>query len=125
MSIAASGSCQTQAAIAERLGLDRTAMTHLVDGLEAKKLVKRIPDSADRRARHVALTAKGAAVLAQMTERVAHIENRLLSGLADDEAEQLRTILVNVANQVDAGIGDENACQMAESLDVSASACDP
>jgi DNA-binding MarR family transcriptional regulator len=81
MSIAASETCETQAAIAERIGLDRTAMTYLIDGLESHKLVKRIPDTEDRRARHVALTARGRTVLAEMTERVEHIERSVLAGL--------------------------------------------
>ena len=39
--------CIDQARIAERLGLDRTVMTHLIDDLEEAGLVERRPDRAD------------------------------------------------------------------------------
>ena len=51
MSIAAVSACSNQAGIAERLGLDRTVMTYLIDDLEKAGLVERRPDPADRRAR--------------------------------------------------------------------------
>ena len=43
----------SQAAMAQRLGIDRTVMTYLLDDLEAAKLVERQPDPADRRSRRV------------------------------------------------------------------------
>ena len=110
MSIAASETCETQAAIAERIGLDRTAMTHLIDGLESHKLVRRIPDAEDRRARHVALTARGRTVLAEMTERVEHIERSVLAGLSPADAGQLRTILLQAARLVDNGSNSVDVC---------------
>ena len=56
MAVAAGTSCANQARIAERLGLDRTVMTYLIDDLEKAGLVERRPDPADRRARQVLLT---------------------------------------------------------------------
>src|SRR6201981_58092 len=44
----------SQAAMAQRLGIDRTVMTYLLDDLEAGHLVERQPDPDDRPSRPVA-----------------------------------------------------------------------
>ena len=54
----------SQAAMAGRLGIDRTVMTYLLDDLEAADLVARRPDPADRRSRRVVATDHGRVVLA-------------------------------------------------------------
>lgn len=119
MAIAASRACHNQAAIAERLGLDRTIMTYLVDGLEAQELVKRTPDPVDRRARQVTLTAKGSALFTELAGHVSHIERHLLSGLAGPDAEQLRTLVVQAATFIEAAGKAGHACQTLESANVS------
>lgn len=97
MALAASGSCPNQAAMAEELKLDRTIMTYLVDGLEADGLVTRTPDPSDRRARHVTLTDRGAALLADFTQRVREVERRVLAALPDAEAESLSGLILKAA----------------------------
>ncbi len=97
LSVAADGSCSNQAEIAARLGLDRTALTYLVDGLERADLVRRTPDPVDRRARHVDVTDAGATVLAAARERVEAAERRLLAGLPTGAAEDLRSGLLRAA----------------------------
>jgi len=51
LSTAACGEASSQLAMAQRLGVDRTVMTYLLDDLEMAGLVERKPDPADRRAR--------------------------------------------------------------------------
>ena len=53
----------SQLALAQRLGVDRTVMTYLLDSLAEAGLVERRPDPADRRARRVVATARGRALL--------------------------------------------------------------
>ena len=98
-------------------------MTYLVDGLEARQLVKRTPDPADRRGRHVTLTPAGSAVLAELSARVAHVERRLLSHLPEADAEHLRVMLATAAQHADGGASSESTCQIIESTDTSA--CSP
>jgi DNA-binding MarR family transcriptional regulator len=117
MSVVATGACQNQAAIAEQLGLDRTVMTYLLDDLEAQKLVVRTPDPVDRRSRRVTLTAKGRTLFATLAERVSQVERRILADLTDEEADQLRTTLGRAALVAEASMGDENTCQISESID--------
>lgn len=94
---AATGHPRTQLALAGQLGIDKTAMTYLIDGLERAGLVERRLDPADRRARQVLVTAKGQAALAEAAQRLAGIESRLLAPLAEDEARQFRDLLGRVA----------------------------
>src|SRR5258708_5154336 len=49
LSAIAAGPRQTQLALAQSLGLDKTTMTSLLDRLESAGLVTRYPDSRDRR----------------------------------------------------------------------------
>ena len=116
LSIAASGACPNQAAIAERLGVDRTVMTYLLDELEAKKLLVRKPDPLDRRSRRVTLTPKGTTILEKLTERMSQVERRILADLTDAESEQLRSMLGRAAQVVDEHTADPEACEFGESL---------
>ena len=113
MSIASGSACSNQAAIADSLGLDRTVMTYLVDDLEKAGLVKRRPDPADRRARQVLLTQKGAAAFEDASERINHVERQLLGGLSEDEAAVFRNLLTRVV--ADAPPDTGQACKGPES----------
>lgn len=118
MSIAAVSSCSNQARIAERLGLDRTVMTYLIDDLEKAGLVERQPDPADRRARRVLLTAKGEKSFRQATHRIEQVERAVLAGLSDEDADVFRELLMRV---VAAGPVEDtvNACDAADGLQTS------
>ena len=97
MSVANGDDCSNQATIATRLGIDRTVMTYLVDDLEKAGLVTRRPDPADRRARQVVLTAKGAKAHAATSQRIAEVERTVLGSLSDADADLFRQLLVRVA----------------------------
>lgn len=117
LAIVSGSTCQNQAAIADRLGVNRTILTYLVDDLEAQGLVVRTPDPADRRARTISLTAQGQAVLAATAERLRHIEGHLLSGLSESEAESFRASLFQVALHAEQLSGEPLTCQDFESFD--------
>lgn len=93
----ARGEHRSQLALARRLGVDKTAMTYLLDELEAAKLVTRRPDPIDRRARRVELTAKGAHKLAKSREQIDATEARLLAPLNATEARAFHDLLARVA----------------------------
>ncbi|MGH3168483.1 MAG: MarR family winged helix-turn-helix transcriptional regulator [Trebonia sp.] len=97
LSAAARDEHESQAAMAERLGIDRTVMTYLLDDLEAARLVERQPDPVDRRSRRVAATEHGRAVLAKLDERFAQAEAGLLAGLAAGDQAELRRLLRELA----------------------------
>lgn len=97
LSAAARDEPGSQSAMAQRLGIDRTVMTYLLDDLEAARLVERQPDPVDRRSRRVVATAHGRAVLAELDERFARAENVLLAGLAEADRAEFRRLLREVA----------------------------
>lgn len=101
LSMATDGPCGTQAAMAERLGIDRTVMTHLIDDLERTGLVERRPDPADRRARHIALTETGRSAYENARDQVAAVERGVLAGLDDESARRFRDLLHRAAAAVE------------------------
>jgi DNA-binding MarR family transcriptional regulator len=92
---------RTQLALAQRLGLDRTVMTYLLDDLQGAGLVERRPDPTDRRARRVELTEAGTAQLCVLAGRLREAEDRLLDRLDPDERDVLRRLLFRLATGSD------------------------
>ena len=89
--------CHSQAAIAERLGLDKTNLTYLVDGLEQAGLVTRRTDPEDRRSRHINLTPKGTETLQSLAGAVAQVEQDALSRLDTEDAALFQSLLNRAA----------------------------
>jgi DNA-binding MarR family transcriptional regulator len=87
----------SQQEAAGRLRVDRTSMVALLDGLEAKGLVARRPDTGDRRRNVLELTAHGRTALARALRASDEAERQLLAGPDDAESAQLRTLLARLA----------------------------
>ena len=87
---------ESQQQAARHLGVDRTTMVGLLDALEAKALVTRHADAADRRRNVVELTDAGRTTLERATQASDEAEKQLLSGLDATEAAQLRELLGRV-----------------------------
>ncbi|TYP86924.1 MarR family winged helix-turn-helix transcriptional regulator [Blastococcus xanthinilyticus] len=97
----------SQLALAQQLGIDRTAMTYLVDEMETAGLVARRPHPTDRRVRHVVLTDAGLEALDASRRALRSVEARMLGDLAPAEAAQLRSLLVRVARSTEAAVSCE------------------
>jgi DNA-binding MarR family transcriptional regulator len=91
----------SQLSLARRLGIDKNAMTSVVDALEDRGLVQRRPDPADRRARQIIPTDNGRTVLSSARDALRAVEQELMRGLSTAERTQLRHLLARVA--LDAG----------------------
>ena len=96
LSALAAGPRQTQLALAQSLGLDKTTMTSLLDRMESRGLITRSTDSHDRRARIPELTGEGRRVQAEVTSARDRVEAGLLSGFTADEQSQLRGLLTRL-----------------------------
>ncbi|MGW7255142.1 MarR family winged helix-turn-helix transcriptional regulator [Streptomyces sp. NPDC054834] len=83
----------SQQEAAGRLGIDRTTMVALVDGLEAKRLAERRRSTEDRRRNVVALTAEGRKVLRKAERTRLDAERRFLAPLRAAEADALVSAL--------------------------------
>lgn len=88
---------ESQQQAAARLGVDRTTMVGLLDGLEGRGLLARQPDATDRRRNVVVLTDAGRRALTAATEASDESERRLLGALDASEARHLRELLGRVA----------------------------
>ncbi|WP_052481097.1 MarR family winged helix-turn-helix transcriptional regulator [Gilvimarinus agarilyticus] len=76
---------QTPAALAECLGVDRSAITRLLDRLADKQLVVRDHDDGDRRSVRVSLTEAGSAKMSAIDDAAREHQNAFLSHLPATE----------------------------------------
>ena len=84
---------RSQGEIAQRMGVDRTTMVALIDGLEAKGLARRHQDAGDRRRNVVELTDSGRSAVSRAEAITAEAEREFLRPLPADEAERFRKSL--------------------------------
>jgi DNA-binding MarR family transcriptional regulator len=82
--------------LARRAQITKQSMAELVAHLERHGYVERVPNPADRRARLVRATARGAEVYAIAREVVAELEQRLVARLGPKRFAQLRELLEEV-----------------------------
>jgi DNA-binding MarR family transcriptional regulator len=82
-----------QQEIGRAMGIDPSTMVALLDKLEADGLVTRRPHPNDRRAREVAITAKGRKVLERGRRLNDEVEDEVLKGLSRTERRQLLGLL--------------------------------
>jgi MarR family transcriptional regulator, organic hydroperoxide resistance regulator len=91
----------SQLVLARRIRYDKTRLIGLIDGLSERDLVRRTADPADRRARTIALTDRGAAVHGAARTRVRGMEADLLMPFSDDHRMLLRSMLTQLAADAD------------------------
>ena len=86
----------TQAQLAEALGLGRPATGSVIDSLERRGLVERLPDPKDRRAWRVAVTAAGERLAGPIAEVDAKLRRELRAGIPHAERQQLARVLLRL-----------------------------
>src|SRR4051794_33901846 len=75
----------TSAELSRRLDVTQRAVTALVDGLEAHRLVSRRPHPSDRRATLVALSSQGTRTYSRLDSRYGRLADELLAGTSDHQ----------------------------------------
>ena len=83
----------SQMAVAQRLGIERARLVHLLDSLEDRKLVKRVRSRTDRRSHALHLTARGQTSLRQFKLLAAEHERHVAEKIGKENREQLLRIL--------------------------------
>jgi DNA-binding MarR family transcriptional regulator len=94
-------------AVADHLRCDPSNVTGLIDRIEARGLVERTPDPADRRVRLLALTERGRAVRAGLEAELV-VQVASASTLGPDEAAGLLALLDRIR------LGGTPGCVVAE-----------
>ena len=82
----------TQGELARAVGLDRSTMVPLLDGLEKRGIVER-QRGADRRTNGLWLTTSGRRMLVELKRRIRAHEERIAAGLSRAERLQLVALL--------------------------------
>ena len=86
----------SQQQVAQRLGVDRTTMVALLDGLETRGLVSRRPHAQDRRRNVIELTDHGTDTLHRATLASDDAERTLLAPLSEPDRRRLREALQSI-----------------------------
>ncbi|WP_432931254.1 MarR family winged helix-turn-helix transcriptional regulator [Microbispora sp. CA-135349] len=99
----------TQQHLGRRLGIDRTTVVTVVDGLEQANLVERRRSPADRRAYLLTLTPDGVRAGEQGHGLVSGAEDELLGALDEDERRTLTDLLGRAVRSQSSGDADADA----------------
>jgi DNA-binding MarR family transcriptional regulator len=92
----ADGPVATQSQLSAVTGRDKTRLIPTLDRLEARALLQRTPDPADRRNNLVSLTKAGSGVLRSARRGIRSLERQLLADI--DEGD--RTVFVDVLQRL-------------------------
>ena len=95
------GAQETQAAIADGLGVDRSQLVGVLDTLEKDGLVERKRDPNDRRRHAVSITAEGKRQLVRLRSTVREIEESFLEPLDEKTRKAFHEALFSVASNLD------------------------
>jgi MarR family transcriptional regulator, transcriptional regulator for hemolysin len=83
----------TQSRMADAMGITGATLTHHLNALEKRGLVRRWREPENRRVQRVELTAEGEALFARLREIAQRHDKRLRSNLTDAETAQLAELL--------------------------------
>jgi MarR family transcriptional regulator for hemolysin len=87
----------SQRELAEAVGVREATLTHHLNALDARGLVTRTRDAANRRVQVVALTEAGEAAFARLRDTAIAFDAKLRAGLADADLATLSTLLGRLA----------------------------
>ena len=97
-----SGQLASQRELAEAVGVQGATLTHHLNTMESAGLVTRRRDPENRRLHLVELTPAGNALFFRLRDAAAAFDQQLRTGLSQDEAKQLETLLSRLRNNVSA-----------------------
>jgi MarR family transcriptional regulator, transcriptional regulator for hemolysin len=100
-----SGNWDSQSEMAEQLGITGATLTHHLNALERKGLVRRWREDNNRRVQRVELTDAGAELFDRLRAVALRHDKLLRSQLSDDEVEQLGVLLGRLEAGVQAEAG--------------------
>lgn len=94
--------CSNTAELSEQMGVAKSRITRILDGLVAKKLVKRKEDKHDRRLCLISFTAKGRGVAAELISTILDLHDEVFKDLPKDIRDQIIHVLTALRNTMNA-----------------------
>jgi MarR family transcriptional regulator for hemolysin len=94
-----------QRELAETVGIREATLTHHLNAMDARGLVTRTREVANRRVQVVALTEAGEAAFVRLRDTAVAFDARLRAGLSDSELTSLSSLLARLAANAGAGEG--------------------
>jgi len=85
-----------QSSIGRAIACDKTTLGAVLDRLQARGMVERIADAADRRTWRLRTTPAGRILLEQLQPRIDALQRDLLAPLSESEATELMRLLAKV-----------------------------
>ena len=86
----------SQKEISEYCLKDKTSVTKIIDTLEKKNIVVRVPDQLDHRIKRVVLSNKGKKLFLEVIPVMELTRNQLREGITEKEVELLRSVLSKI-----------------------------
>jgi DNA-binding MarR family transcriptional regulator len=93
LSSVANREADSAAGLCKSISYDPGAMTRMIDRLQQKGLVRRVPHPDDRRAMNLELTVAGKALFPQLVAAKDRVQAQFLRGFSKDDAHALETLL--------------------------------
>jgi len=85
-----------QQELACSMGKDKSAILRTIDTIEAKDLLKRVSDTADRRKKYLMITKKGERVIEQYLALELDLTTKLIVGLTEEEVTTFYKVLNHI-----------------------------
>jgi DNA-binding MarR family transcriptional regulator len=93
LSSVANREADSAAGLCKTISYDPGAMTRMIDRLQQKGLVRRVPNPEDRRAMNLELTVAGKALYPQLVAAKDRVQQQFLRGFSVEDAALLQTLL--------------------------------
>src|SRR5690348_3771125 len=93
LSSVANGEAESAAGLCKTISYDPGAMTRMIDRLQQKGLVRRVPHPVDRRAMNLELTVAGKALFPQLVAAKDRVQAQFLRGFSKDDTQSLESLL--------------------------------
>jgi DNA-binding MarR family transcriptional regulator len=93
LSSVANREADSAAGLCKSISYDPGAMTRMIDRLQQKGLVRRVPHPGDRRAMNLELTVAGKALFPQLVAAKDRVQAQFLRGFSEDDARSLESLL--------------------------------